>query len=162
MRTHADRNGPRTRQEILNSLQAEPGLTKSQLCRLLDLSWSTISHHVRLLEAQQSIERRILWGRTRWFVQGTSRERIEMSPIARNHIATCLLFAVVQNPGIGIRALSTSLSIDRRAIRRHLDLLIDAGLVAQTTAYRPQFFVIERARATTLIEEAGIGEHLAP
>jgi predicted transcriptional regulator len=151
MRGYAERNGPLTREEIVNALRNEPGLTKSQICRLLDLSWGTISHHARLLEAQGRIERRAIRHRTRFFAQGMQADRLTSNPAAHDPLAAPLLEAVVANPGIGIRDLAASLSVDRRAIRRHLDLLIESGLVAQTRAYRPQFFVIEQALANELI-----------
>lgn len=153
MKGYAERNGPRTRDEVVNALRREPGLTKTQLCRLLDLSWGTISHHVRLLEAGGIIERRTLRRRARFFLRGTPAETIATSPIAHDALAAPILQAVVENPGIGIRHLAATMSVDRRAIRRHLDLLIDSGLVAQTRTYRPQFFVVEQGRANDLLED---------
>lgn len=153
MKGYAERNGPLTRDEIVNALRLEPGLTKTQMCQLLDLSWGTISHHVRLLEAAGRIERRTLRRRTRWFAQGTPAARIATSPIIHDALAVPILQAIVDNPGIAIRHLAASMSVDRRAIRRHLDLLIDSGLVAQTRAYRPQFFVVEQGRVNELLDE---------
>lgn len=153
MKGYAQRNGPLTRDEIVNALHREPGLTKTQLCQLLDLSWGTISHHVRLLEADGIVERRILRHRARLFTRGTPADKIAASPVVHDPLAAPILQAVVTNPGIGIRHLAARMSVDRRAIRRHLDLLIDSGLVAQTRAYRPQFFVVERARVHELLEE---------
>ena len=149
MRLPAQRNGPATRQEICNALAHEPGLTKAQLCRLLDLSWGTIAHHVRRLDLDGVLVRRTVRHRTRFFLVRDAS--LDVHPLSFEPLVAPLLDAVVRNPGIAIRELSAAMSVDRRTIRRHLDLLIDSGLVAQTRDYRPRFFVVERERASRLI-----------
>lgn len=154
MRTYADRDGPATRHEILNTLRQEPGLTKSQLCRLLQLSWGTISHHVRLLEGSGQLVRRSVHGRRRLFVPTASEESVLRAHLARDPLMPQLLAHLRENPGVGIQAMATTLSMDRRIIRRHLDRLIASGYVAQTRDYRPRFFVIEQQRADGVIDLA--------
>lgn len=162
MRSYADRDGPATRQEILNTLQREPGLTKSQLCRRLQLSWGTISHHVSLLEANRLVARKPLHGRRRLFLPGTAEDAVAVHDLARSPLIPSLLTRVRENPGIGIQALATQLSVDRRLIRRNLDLLIESGLLAQTSHYRPKFYLIEQARANGIIALASQPEEPIP
>ncbi len=157
MRSYADRDGPATRQEIINTLQREPGLTKSQLCRRLQLSWGTVSHHVALLEKNHVIARKPLRGRRRLFLPNVPEATVVLHELARNPLVPCLLVRVRENPGIGIQALAVSLSVNRRIIRRHLDLLIESGLLAQTRDYRPAFYLIEQGRANGIIELARQG-----
>jgi DNA-binding MarR family transcriptional regulator len=154
MRAYADRDGPATRREILNTLRQEPGLTKSQLCSFLQLSWGTISHHVRLLEATGEVVRRSVQGRRRLFTPSLSEESILRAHLARDPWVPRLLAHLRENPGSGIQAMAASLELDRRIVRRHLDRLIASGYVAQTRDYRPQFFVIEQQRANGVIELA--------
>lgn len=154
MRSYADRDGPATRKEILNTLQREPGLTKSQLCRRLQLSWGTVSHHVSILEESRAILRKPLHGRRRLFLPNISEETVVRHELARNPLVPPLLSNVRENPGIGIQALAASLSVDRRVIRRHLDLLIASGLMAQTRHYRPRFYLVEQGRANGIIDLA--------
>lgn len=154
MRSYADRDGPATRQEIINTLQREPGLTKSQLCRRLQLSWGTISHHVALLEESRLVLRKPLHGRRRLFLPSVSEATVVLHELARNPLVPPLLAHVRETPGIGIQALAKSMSVNRRIIRRHLDLLIKSGLMAQTRDYRPRFYLIEQGRANGIIEMA--------
>lgn len=151
MRRHEDRNGPATRREILTTLQHEPGLTKSQLCRRLQLSWGTVSHHVRLLEATGTLFRRSMLGRSRLFLATSASEDLALGQLARHPWMPRLLDQLAQQPGVGIQALARSLELDRRTVRRHLDVLIETGLVAQTQDYRPQFYVIEQTRARQIV-----------
>lgn len=154
MRQYKDRNGPATRLEMVNALRHEPGLTKSQLCRFLGLSWGTISHHVRRLEAEGFIVRRAMYGRRRLFVADTAPDHMVTSQLARNPVITRLLNRLDETPCIGVQALARGLAVDRRIVRRNLDLLIDVGLVQQTRDYHPRFFVSERQRALAIIAQA--------
>lgn len=157
MRGPFDRNGPATRREILTTLQHEPGLTKSQLCRALDLSWGTVSHHVRLLERTGALVRRRLFGRDRLFLPDVTGDDMALGQLARHAGVTRLLDLLAQRPGVGIQALALTLDVDRRMVRRHLDLLIENGLVAQTPDYRPRFFVIEQTRVQQILVRARAG-----
>lgn len=162
MRNYADRDGPATRQEILNTLQREPGLTKSQLCRLLQLSWGTISHHVALLEEDRLVVRKPLHGRRRLFLPTMAEDAVAFHSLARTPLIPRLLAQVRERPGIGIQALATHLSVDRRLIRRNLDLLIESGLLAQTGDYRPKFYLVEQTRANGIIALAMRSEERRP
>ena len=154
MRLPTDRNGPATRQEVLTTLRHHPGLTKSQLCRSLDLAWGTITHHVRVLEASGLLEQHRIHGKRRLFLAGLSTEQRNWSVLVASGVVPELLRRIEAEPGIGIIELATALRLNRRFVRRNLDLLIESGLVAQTTDYRPRFFVVERQRALQLVQES--------
>ncbi len=162
MRMPADRNGPATRHEIVNTLRHEPGITKSQLCRRLGLAWGTISHHVQLLETTGVVERQRINGRKRLFLAGLSREEQAWSQLVRSLVVPELVRRIEAQPGIGIHDLANALRLNRRLVRRNLDRLIESGLVGQTTDYRPRFFVVERQRALQLVLEAQSNGPLAP
>lgn len=156
---YADRDGPATRREILNTLRHVPGLTKSQLCRRLKLSWGTISHHVAVLEQARAIVRRGVRGRRRLFLPDVASEAVGMHDLALTPLVPPILARVRESPGIGIQALATAFSVDRRVIRRHLDLLIDSGLLAQTRDYRPRFYLVEQKHAEAILQLARRPEH---
>ena len=151
MRRLEDRNGPATRREILTTLRHQPGLTKSQVCRALDLSWGTVSHHVRVLLGSGALIRRTLLGRSRLFLGSSAGEDLAFDQLARHPWMPRLLDQLAQQPGVGIQALARGLDLDRRIVRRHLDVLIASGLVAQTQDYRPQFYVIEQTRVREIL-----------
>lgn len=151
---YADRDGPATRREIVNTLRHAPGLTKSQLCRRLQLSWGTISHHVAVLEDARAIVRRRVRGRRRLFLPEVASDAVALHDLALTPLVPPILARVRESPGIGVQALATAISVDRRVIRRHLDLLIESGLLAQTRDYRPRFYLVEQKQAEAILQMA--------
>jgi predicted transcriptional regulator len=139
-RRYEDRNGPATRQEIVNLLSRQPGLNKSQLCRALGLAWGTVAHHVRLLEAEKRIVRQDLGGRKHLFVPGTQPQELALMVLLRQEPANRILDLLQDHPGLGIQDLSRSMSLSRKIVRRFLFSLERMGLVQRAVAYRPTFY----------------------
>lgn len=146
MRTAAERNGPETRREILNLLRSEPGLTKSQVCRRLNLAWGTVSHHTRVLERDGALARRRILGFNRYYTSDARGPELQLMPLLRESLVPYLLQRVEATPGIGIQKLSRELGLGRKVIRRQLESMVEAGLVERSSDYRPKFFVLERGR----------------
>lgn len=146
MRTAAERNGPETRREILNLLRSEPGLTKSQVCRRLNLAWGTVSHHTRVLEREGLLVRRRVFGFNRYYTGETRGPELQLMPLLRESLVPYLLQRVEANPGIGIQALSRELGLGRKVVRRQLESMVEAGLLERSEDYRPKFFLLERGR----------------
>lgn len=140
-RTHAERDGCRTRQEILNIAAHSPGLTKTQICRKMGLALGTISHHIRILEAEQKISRRKIHGWTRLYIPSTPSIEMWLMPLLRENIVHHLLAEIEKRPGLGIQDLSKTLGLSRKIVRRQLGALVGTGAVTRTESYRPKFFV---------------------
>lgn len=142
-RLGAERNGPQTRKEILNLLRLEPGLTKTQVCRRLDLGWGTVSYHLRVLERDRQITQRRFLGFNRIYTPAARSPEAALMPLLRESIVPHLLERVHESPGIGIQALSRELSLGRKVVRRHLLALVQNGLVERSSHYRPKFYIRE-------------------
>jgi predicted transcriptional regulator len=147
VRAYQDRNGPRTRQEILTLLRAEPGLTKTQLCSRLDLAWGTIHYHLRLLREEQEIVERSAWGRRRFYTADTPTPEALLLPLLRDGTAPQIISAVHESPGIGIGGLSHRLAMSRKVVRRHLSALVGTGVLEKTPQFRARYFVSPRYHA---------------
>jgi DNA-binding transcriptional ArsR family regulator len=146
-RSYQDRNGPRTREEILNLLRKEPGLTKTQLCRKLDLAWGTIYYHLRLLRDDRELVERSAWGRRRFYTMDTPSPEALLLPLLRDVTVPQILAAVSESPGIGIGDLSEHLALSRKVVRRHLAALVRSGILTRTPQFRAQYFLSERYQA---------------
>lgn len=150
VRLYSERDGPKTRAEILNAVATTPGLTKSQLCRKIGLAWSTISHHIRVLESDGRLMRREIHGWTRMYVSSTPTLEMELMPLLRDNFIPQLLQELERRPGIGIQTLSATFGISRKVIRRQLNALVSAGAVSKTATYRPKYFVAERVNGVPM------------
>ena len=51
-----EREGEGSRARIMQVLRERPGLNKTQLCRLVGLSWATTTYHLRRLQVQGAVE----------------------------------------------------------------------------------------------------------
>ena len=141
-RSYEERNGPATRQEILNTIRHRQGLTKSQLCREVNLAWSTLSHHLRVLEREGKLVRKRVFGWRRIYTVEAEGPELSLIPLLRESSIVPRIVAVVKgNPGMGIQAISRQLSIGRKTAKRHLDGLVAAQVLSRSDDYHPKFFV---------------------
>jgi predicted transcriptional regulator len=143
VRQYKDRDGPRTREEILNIIRLSPGLTKTEIKQSVGLAWGTIYYHLRVLQSEKQLVAKRYLGRTRIYTSDATEE-IRLMPLMRLSLATDLVERVRQSPGIGIQALSAQLGISRKTIRRHLFQLVDSGMLQKSSHYRPRFYTKQR------------------
>ena len=141
VRMYVDRNGPATRQEILNALEANPGLTKTQLCRQLGLAWGTISHHVRVLEQEGDLVKRRLHGWSRLYIPATPSAEMALMPLLREETVPRILSMLSAKPGLNIKDLTLELSESRKVLRRCLKMMVEAGALERRGNHRPKFYV---------------------
>lgn len=144
-RSAQERNGPETRKEILNLLRIDQGLTKTQICRRLNLAWGTVSHHTRVLERERSLVRRRVFGFARLYTMEARGPEFILMPLLRESLIPHLLHIIETQPGIGIQALSREFGLGRKVVRRQLEAMVQAGLLERTDDYRPKFFLLDRA-----------------
>jgi DNA-binding IclR family transcriptional regulator len=134
-------SGPTTRHEILNTLRHEPGLTKSQLCRRLDLSWSSVWHHVHRLEEEGQVIRKNLYGWTGLYAASTPRLEMLLLPLLRDAAALSILGILREHPGSRIQDMARRSPLSRKQIRRRLGYLHAAGLVDRSDEFQAKFRV---------------------
>lgn len=143
VRAYKDRNGPRTRQEILNLVRDAQGLTKTELTARLGLAWGTVHHHLRVLVRERQLVQRRTLGWSRYFTTDVGGVEFGLMPLLREDLVPALIERVRQNPGIGIQSLSADLGISRKIVRSRLERLVETGLLERSEHYRPRFYIRE-------------------
>lgn len=118
-----------TRGDILELVQSQGGLHKSELCRATGLGWGTICHHVQALEREQriDIERH---GRQTWAFSSKIDPEIRPLFVAlTNGERRDLLSDLAHRSEVTITGLCDELTMSRKVVRTHLTHLVDAGAV---------------------------------
>lgn len=119
---------------IYELVQEEPGTTKNQVCRRLDLSLGVAEFHISRLERSGLLHRlrsthddeRLLFTDENRHLWTNARTRMLYGHGATRNVA----MAVLENPGATTRDLASLLDVHRATVSRHLARLKDAGLVA--------------------------------
>lgn len=135
------RDGPAVRREILNALRHEPGLTKSQICRRLNLSWGGVWHHVRRLESDGEIIRKNLYGWTGLFAASTPRLEMLLFPLLRDDASLSILGILRDNPWLRVQDVTKLSRLGRKQVRRRLRFLHAAGILDRTVEVQARFRV---------------------
>jgi DNA-binding IclR family transcriptional regulator len=151
-----ERNGPAVRKEILNTLRHEPGITKSQLCRRLNLSWGGVWHHVRRLESEGLLLRKNIYGWTGLFAASTPRLEMLLLPLLRDDVALTIIGLLRESPGLRVQDVTRLSRLSRKQVRRRLGYLQAAGLVDRSDGVQAKFHVrneiLEMARRQVNLE----------
>lgn len=134
--------GPRdseARRRLQQAIQTHSGVTKAELCRLTGLSWGTVFHHIRSLVRLDQV--RVVRTNRRVYIYGRDihSDQFAALRLLRDETIGKILDQVRSRPGVGINALSRSLNVSRKTIRRHLGDLVDAHIVEKSPDYRPRF-----------------------
>ncbi len=140
-RLHKDRNGPRTREEILNLVRATQGLTKTELTQRIGLAWGTVHYHLRVLYNERHLIAKRHFGWHRIYTADRASEEMRSMTFMRLPVVNEIVDRVCKHPGVGIQALSGQMGLSRMIVRRHLMRLVEIGILERSEHYRPRFFV---------------------
>ncbi len=149
-RSEIGRHGSQTRHKVWTIIQADPGVHKSDICRLTGLSWGTVSHHISRLHGSGRIRLHRMNNRALLFPLDVPRERWEEMAVLRNPQAVQVLDLLVREPRATVPRLAELLGASAKSIRRTLANLQNAGLIAKRGQVRPQFRVTTGAPAREL------------
>lgn len=120
------------RDDILQVVGDQPGISASELGRRLECGWGTLVYHLTVLERLQLVSSTREGRHKRFFVQG----RINYSDkgavaLLANPAARIILDAVRSSPGIIQKELSDRLGLSPGTIAWHIDRLTSQGLVVR-------------------------------
>lgn len=120
------------RDDILQVVADQPGISASELGRRLECGWGTLVYHLTVLERLQLVSSTREGRHKRFFVQG----RINYSDkgavaLLANPAARTILDAVRSRPGIIQKELSDRLGLSPGTIAWHIDRLTGQGLVVR-------------------------------
>jgi DNA-binding MarR family transcriptional regulator len=121
-------SGPR--RGLFELMQAEPGLSASELAQRRGLSWGAAVHHLETLR-RNGFATSARFGRyRRWFAAGGFDEaRKSQVAVLRNAVTARVAQAVLAAPGSSQKRLAVRLGMTPQATHWHLARLEQAGLV---------------------------------
>lgn len=140
------------RDDILEVVDGQPGISASELGRRLECGWGTLVYHLTVLERMQLISSAREGRHKRFFVQG----RINYSDkgavgLLANPSAKLVLDAISATPGQIQRDLSRRLGLSPGTVAWHVERLAEAGLVlkeeeGRVVRYYPSAKLLELTR----------------
>lgn len=122
--------GSGVRRRIYGLVQAEPGLSLSEVAQRAGLSWGATVHHLAVLR-RSGLVVSLRHGRyRRWFASGASEpeRRVQVAQL-RNAVSARVADLVAQRPGLSQKQLADALGMTPQAVHWHLARLAQAGLV---------------------------------
>lgn len=116
-----------TRSRISALIAKSPGLTRSELCQMMDLGWGTVSYHAAaLLDEGSIVQRGVRWSRRLYPPDVTGPMRDWINALREDGEVLAVL---AQHDALGVCELADLLGRDRKTLRRHLEHLGELGLV---------------------------------
>lgn len=133
------RDGPGTRAKILAAIERDPGIHVSDLSDELDLAWTTVSHHIRVLQKSGEIEVAKEQRERRLFAKDLSPSQRAWLAALRDDDTAKVLKALLDAPNQGVADLGDELGVSHKVIRRHVSKLRTTGLAEKKGLLKPVF-----------------------
>lgn len=141
-----------TREAILDLVIETPGIHKSELCRRLELSWGTVSHHVSMMSRNGLLDA-VRNGRELSLFPPQVAERFQTVFLAlREDGSNELLALLASGKPQPLSSLSRALNCSRKVVRRQLAQLQEAGVVHRGTGHLGRFYLAPEYRDRTDLE----------
>lgn len=138
------RNGEASRQRILDVVMRNPGATKSEICRELNLGWGTVSHHLVVLRRQELLTSYAVGKEVRVFAAAIGDRHARYLAVLGDGAAAGIVDELRDNPGSRLVDLSQALGVSRKVIRRHLTILGGEGILVRSGEGRPRYALRRR------------------
>ncbi len=118
------------RAQILQELEAEPGLHHNELRRRLGAGNGVVEHHLRILVANDLVIRRKEAGYVCFFpARGIDRRDVAALPWLKSDGVRKVLASVAAQPGQSGKEIAAAARLDPATVNYHLKRLREAGLV---------------------------------
>lgn len=120
-------------------IRKNPGIHKSELCRITGLAWGTVGHHLRVLKKEDSIQVFHV-GRVVHVTPSNVAELMQTHPALLAPDARKILHSLAQSKfDLGPTSIARDLDMTTKQVRKHLSSLQKSGLVEEDGAYHPRF-----------------------
>ncbi len=116
-----------SRRAIMDVVRARPGIGPPTLRTVLDIPWSTVMHHIGVLERGAHLRITKDANRRHLFARGT--QVTEEAMVLQSHVAGRLLELVRAHPTISQSEAARRLNMTPQAVARHVRRLASMGLV---------------------------------
>lgn len=118
------------RAQVLQLVQAEPGIHFQDMGRRLNLGRGTLEHHLRKMIAAGILTKVVNGGYACYFPKGTVDRRVmNAAPVLRSGGGRSVFDAVRAQPGQSSRQIAATLGLAPSTVSYHLKRLEEAGLV---------------------------------
>jgi DNA-binding transcriptional ArsR family regulator len=115
------------RADLYDHIERTPGTYLSQLDDRLDVSLSTIRHHLRILEDEKMVTNSKIRGKRRFYL--ASDDKIELRAALAQKSTAAVLDGVSRREPVTVGELSDELDRDPSTVTYHLKRLAEDGLV---------------------------------
>lgn len=134
-----EKEGQGSRARIMEALRRQPGMNMSQLCKAVDLNWTTTKYHLKRLQSQGVVE-----------LQRAGRRDVRCFPVGIPSKYRPW-FATLRDPGAvqvlrflkgreaGVAAIARELAASEDAARRRLERMLAQGLLTKRGTFRPRY-----------------------
>ena len=136
---HGALPGAPVRARILALVQADPGIHKSDLCRMAGLSWGSVSHHLNAMVRQGMVRLHTVGKKTLVFPPEIDEGEWSALCAMRDARAVAVVDALRSHRRARLGELQASVGIDAKTLRRLLQRLESAAIVQKHGYARPQF-----------------------
>lgn len=129
----------------MRAVRENPGIHKSELCRVTGLGWGTVGYQLGRLRASGRISglsvngRFVVFPSTIQLSDGLAIQALRRPP-AR------IALTELQGAPRGLTELAKEGDVSRKVMRRHLRSLVDAGLVTRGEGHRGRFELTRSGR----------------
>lgn len=134
-----DRDGDGQRARIMQLVRAHPGIHTAQIKERLDLAWSTVDYHLRVMERDGIIRVSKMGRENHIFPLDVEPTQHMWFAALRDEGAHRVFQRLIELPGQGVPMLSEWAGLSHKVIRRQLTDLVDVGLVTRRGRARPTF-----------------------
>lgn len=124
------------RKELMQRIEAQPGVHYQDLVRALGKGKGAVEHHLRKLQAGGLVKALAAGGYTCWFPTAYDHRLVGAAPALKSDGARAVLAAVQAHPGRSARDVGVATGLSPAAVNHHLQRLSQAGLVSVVRAGR--------------------------
>jgi DNA-binding transcriptional ArsR family regulator len=118
------------RNQILQLVEAQPGIHYQALVRTVEKGNGVLEHHLRMLTQGGLLRERAANGYTCYFPMGMDRRLMDVHAVLKSDVAREMLDRMVRHPGLGASDLARELGVTPKAVTYHLNRFASAGLIS--------------------------------
>lgn len=138
MARKSGRNTGKRRDEILSLIERREGLTRSQICHLLGISWGASGHHLKSLEREGAIAIHRRGRSTHATLPHRTDAELDVLLATESVLAKNILRALRTRP-LRSAELARIMNRSPKTVRTALQKLESVGIVQGNGEYHPEF-----------------------
>ncbi len=140
-----------TRENIVDMISAQPGIYKSELKRVLEISWGSLGHHLQKLEKQKQVYKVAMGRKTYLFPGNVPLKQALILLCMQDSVSKRILHHLWEQEGthLGVRALTKHTGCSRKVVQRCMYNMHD-GTILESDENEPRLFRVSKRFHTLL------------